>query len=307
MEFSGTSRLLPGEGRIRVVLDTDTYNEVDDQFAVVHALLSPQRISLEAIHAAPFQNSRSEGPGNGMEKSYEEIVRLLERLGVGKRDRVYRGSRKYLPSPNEPVESDAAKHLVELSKSGVGPLFVAAIGAITNVASAILMDPEIVKRVVIVWLGGQPLHWPTAREFNLGQDVPAAQVVFNSGVPPVQIPCAGVASHLLTTVAEMEEYVKPCGEIGQYLFDTYESYRKDKFARSKEIWDIAATGYLIDPDWVTSDLIPSPILTDQITWSVDTSRHSIRIARMVNRDSIFGDLFSKLERFAKGDLKPSWD
>ena len=313
MEFSSISdewrkaRLRPGDGPIRVVLDTDTYNEVDDQFAVVHALLSPQRILLEAIHAAPFQNNRSEGPGDGMEKSYEEIVRLLERLGVGERDRVYRGSAKYLPSRTEPVESDAAEHLIELSKSGVGPLFVAAIGAITNVASAILMDPEIIKRVVIVWLGGQPLHWPTAREFNQGQDVPAAQVVFDSGVPLVQIPCAGVASHLLTTIAEMAEYVKPCGDIGQYLFDTYESYRKNQFARSKEIWDISATGYLIDPDWVTSDVVPSPVLTDQMTWSVDPSRHSIRIANMVKRDSIFGDLFSKIQQFAKGDLKPSWD
>ena len=301
------SRLTPSDGRLRVVLDTDTYNEVDDQFAVVHALLSPDRISLEAMYAAPFHNNRSDGPGDGMEKSYEEIIRLLERLGVSERDRVYRGSSKYLPSRTEPVRSDAAEHLVEVSKSGEGPLYVAAIGAITNVASAILMDPEIVKRIVVVWLGGQPRHWPSAREFNLRQDVPAAQVVFDFGVPFVQIPCAGVASHLLTTISEMSEYVKPQGDVGQYLFETYAGYRKNSFARSKEIWDISATGYLIDPDWVPSDVVPSPILTDQVTWSVDPSRHSIRIANTVKRDSIFGDLFKKIERFAGGDLKPSWD
>jgi inosine-uridine nucleoside N-ribohydrolase len=300
------SRLQPAEGKLRVLLDTDTYNEVDDQFAVVHALLSPDRISLEAICAAPFHNNRSEGPADGMEKSYEEIIRLLDRLGIKDREQVFRGADRYLASNTEPVESDAAQRIVDLSKEGEGPLYVTPIGAITNVASAILMDPSIIERIVVVWLGGQPTHWPSARDFNLKQDVPAAQVVFDSGVPFVQIPCAGVASHLLTTIPEMEVYVKPHGEIGKFLFETYETYRKDQFARSKEIWDISATGWLIDAAWVPSQLVPSPILTDQVTWSADPGRHPIRIAHSVKRDAIFGDLFKKMELFASGDLKTSW-
>lgn len=299
-------RLGPAEGQIRVLLDTDTYNEVDDQFAVVHALLSPERISLEAICAAPFHNNRSEGPADGMEKSYDEIIRLLDRLGVKERDRVYKGSDRYLPDRETPVQSVAAETIIRLANAGDAPLYVTPIGAITNVASAILMDPSIIERIVVVWLGGQPLHAASAREFNLKQDVPAAQVVFDSGVPFVQIPCRGVSSHLLTTIAEMEQYVKPQGEIGQFLFETFETYRKNQFARSKEIWDISATGWLIDADWVPSLTVPSPILTDQVTWSSDPRRHQIRIADFVNRDAIFGDLFRKLERFAKGELKPSW-
>ena len=301
-----SSRLTPLAGKIRVLLDTDTYNEVDDQFAVVHALLSPDRISLEAICAAPFHNNRSEGPADGMEKSYDEIIRLLERLGIGERDRVYRGSDRYLPSRTEAVDSEAARKIVELSKTGDAPLYVTPIGAITFAASAILMDPSIIERIVVVWLGGQPTHSASAREFNLKPDVPAAQVIFDSGVPFVQIPCRGVSSHLLTTIAEMEQYVKPQGDIGQFLFETFETYRKNQFARSKEIWDISATGWLIDADWVPSTVVPSPILTDQVTWSVDARRHGIRIADMVNRDAVFGDLFRKLESFADGSLKASW-
>jgi purine nucleosidase len=300
-------RLSPAAGKLRVVLDTDTYNEVDDQFAVVHALLSPERIDLEAIYAAPFHNNRSAGPGDGMEKSYAEIVRLLDRLGVKDHSRVLKGSDRYLPATDEAVASDAAQHLIELSRTGEGPLYVAAIGAITNVASAILLDPGIVERIVVVWLGGQPTHWPSAREFNLQQDVPAAQVVFDSGVPFVQIPCATVASHLLTTVAELAQYVQPQGDIGQYLFDICQSYCKDQYAWSKEIWDISATGWLIDANWVPSNIVPSPILTDQVTWSVDASRHPIRIAHGVRRNQVFGDLFQKMAHFATGDLAPSWD
>ena len=70
----------PGR-KLRIVLDTDTYNEIDDQFALVYALLSPEQMTVEAVYAAPFHNTRSEGPGDGMEKSYAEILRLLEFLG----------------------------------------------------------------------------------------------------------------------------------------------------------------------------------------------------------------------------------
>ena len=300
-------RLSQPEGELRVVLDTDTYNEVDDQFAVVHALLSPERISLQALYAAPFHNGRSEGPADGMEKSYDEIIRLLERLGVKARDRVLKGSDRYLPSRSESVRSAAAEHLIELSKSGDGPLYVTAIGAITNVVSAILMDPGIIERIVVVWLGGHPPYWRTAREFNLQQDVAAAQVVFDSGVPFVQIPCACVASHLLTTIPELAQHVQPQGDIGQYLFDICETYRGSHPVWSKEIWDISATGWLIDADWVPSTVVPSPILTDQLTWSVDASRHNIRIAQSLRRDRIFGDLFGKMARFSTGELAPSWD
>ena len=103
------SRLQPPTGKVRMVLDTDTYNEVDDQFALVHALLSPDRLSVEAIYAAPYFNDRSTGPADGMEKSYEEIHRLLEKLNWPQRDFVYRGSPAYLDASLQPVESAAAR------------------------------------------------------------------------------------------------------------------------------------------------------------------------------------------------------
>ena len=70
-------KLEPPKGKIPMVLDTDTYNEVDDQFALVHAILSDE-LDVKAVHAAPFYNNRSTGPGDGMEKSYEEILRILD-------------------------------------------------------------------------------------------------------------------------------------------------------------------------------------------------------------------------------------
>lgn len=282
---------------LRMVLDTDTYNEIDDQFAVVHALLSPERLAVEALYAAPFHNDRSTGPADGMRKSYEEILRLLERLGVAPEGFVFKGSTAFLPDWGHACRSEAADDLVRRAmEPAEQPLYVVAIGAPTNVASALLLEPAIMRRIVVVWLGGQPFHWHTAREFNLAQDPWASRLLFDCGVPLVHIPCMGVASQLLTTVPEVERHLAGTGPIGAYLLDIFKAYHADHFAWSKPIWDLAPIGYLLWPDSVPTTLAPSPILTGEITYAEDPARHAVRVATFVHRDPIFRDLFTKLAR-----------
>ena len=57
----------------------------------------------------------------------------------------------------------------------------------------------------------------TSYDFNLKQDVGAAQILFDCGVAMVMVPCAGVTTHLTTTVPEVEKYIEPHGEIGKFL------------------------------------------------------------------------------------------
>ena len=232
-----------------------------------------------------------------MQKSYDEILRLLDFLGVPSDGFVYRGSRTFLSDTDSAVHSDAATDMVARAMANAGePLYVVAVGAITNVASAILIEPEIIKRIVVVWLGGNPLYWPHTREFNLAQDIRSAQVVLDCGVPFVHLPARGVVSHLHTTVAEMERYVQGKGRVGDYLIEIFKDYASDPFAWSKVIWDISATAYLVNSDWVPTEIVHSPILTDAVTWSFDNSRHLMRVAASVNRDAIFRDLFEKLQQ-----------
>lgn len=299
-EATRLARLEPPRQKVRMVLDTDTYNEIDDQFAVVYSLLSPDRLQVDAIYAAPFANDITSDPAEGMEMSYAEILRLLGRLGVSADGFVYRGSTGYLPDWEHPLQSEAALDLVQKAMTSQdGPLYVVAIGAITNVASAILIEPEIISRIVVVWLGGQPLYWPSAWHFNLGQDLHASRLVFECGVPIVHVPCDGVTSHLTTSVAEMAQHVLGQGAIGDYLFAIFRDYVERHGVLSKEIWDISTLAYLINPDWVPSEVVHSPILTEQMTWSFDHTRHFIRQATAVRRDSIFRDLFSKLRAAAQ--------
>ncbi|MDF2963072.1 MAG: nucleoside hydrolase [Paenibacillus sp.] len=290
-------RLEPPAGKIRVVMDTDTFNEIDDQFAVVYALLSPESIHLEAFYAAPFFNNLSTGPKDGMEKSYKELQKILSVMGVQNKIPVYRGSESYLPDARTLVESEAARNLVEraLASSEEDPLYVVAIGAVTNVASAILMQPDIINKIVVVWLGGHALNWSHTKEFNLAQDLHASRILFDSGVPLVLIPCNGVASHLQTSLSEIRDYVKDYGDIGAYLHGTYEKCRGDHFAYTRVIWDISAVAYLIESDWLPSSLVHSPVLSGDFRWSTDISRHFIRYVHETRRDPIFHDLFTKIQ------------
>jgi inosine-uridine nucleoside N-ribohydrolase len=235
-----------------------------------------------------------------MEKSYEEILRLLSLMGRSADGWVFKGSKRYLDEA-EPERSEAVQDLIEraMSSPDDDPLYVVAIGAISNVANAILLEPRIIERIVVVWLGGHALYWPHAREFNLRQDIAAARVIFDCGVPVVLIPCEGVTTHLHTTIAELEHYVSGKSRLGDYLVSIVRDYEGNPYAWSKVIWDVATTAYLIDESWVPTQVVHSPILTDQVTWSVDQSRHLIKCARFVRRDPIFRDLFSKLTAFSQ--------
>ncbi len=297
-------RLERPQGKIRMVLDTDAYNEIDDQFAIAYALKSPERISLEAIYAAPFLNDKSVGPEDGMEKSYDEILKLL-RL-AGREDMaglVYRGSRGYLEAEDRPLESPAADDLIARARQYApdDPLYVVAIGAITNVASALIKAPDIAEKIVVVWLGGHALHWPDTREFNMFQDVAAARVVFDSGAPLVQLPCAGVVDHCAVTKPELELWLVGKNPLATYLAENTiaeaESYAKGR-PWSRVIWDVTTIGWLLDQtgSMMQDRLERRPIPEYDDHYSFDPRRPFMKYVWSISRDALFEDMFTRLAK-----------
>lgn len=289
--------------KVDIILDTDAYNEIDDQFAIAYAFLSPERINVKAICAAPFKNKKSSGPDDGMEKSYNEIIKLLELMD--RRDfipEVYEGSRQFLTDEKTPASSEAAIKIVEVAKkySPEAPLYIVALGAITNVASAILLDRDtMVNNTVVVWLGGHAHHMPDNKEFNLYQDIAGARVLFGCGVPIVQLPCRGVVSSLTTTESELKYWLDGTNPLAEYLMNNTireaESYAKGT-AWSRCIWDISAVAWLMnDGDrFMRSYITSSPIPQYDHHYSFDPTRHPIQYVYRVDRDPIFTDLFKKL-------------
>lgn len=286
------------EGMVDVVLDTDTYNEIDDQFALAYMLSYDEKLNVKAIYAAPFYNHHSDGPADGMEKSYQEIHHLLKLLKrTDMEPLVFRGSTQYLENETTPVHSLAAEHLCKLAMgySCENPLYVVAIGAITNIASAILMKPEIIDKIVVVWLGGHALHWPDTMEFNMMQDVAAARVIFGSGVPLVQLPCFGVVSAFTVSEAELNFWLKGKNELCDYLVQ--HTVDEVDYAAGKPwtrvIWDVTAVAWLTG-NFTKSILVPSPIPEYDHHYGSNPTRHLIRYVYHIERDALVQDLFARL-------------
>ncbi len=283
------------------VLDTDTYNEIDDQYALSLMVKSP-KLHVKGLFAAPFYNGHSTSPEDGMEKSYDEILHLLGLLGrEDLKDLVYKGSRTYLPDEKTPVESPAARRLVELARgySPEKPLYVVAIGAITNVASALLMAPEIAERIVLVWLGGHALEWPNTKEFNLWQDVAGARIVFGCGCPLVQLPCMGVVSAFYVSKPELEFWLAGknplCDYLARHTIEEAESYAKGR-VWSRVIWDVTAVAWLLNDNnrFLDSRIIPAPVPEYDGYYARNVSGHPMRYIWHVRRDALMGELFRVL-------------
>lgn len=282
-----------------LVIDSDTYNEIDDQFAISYALLSPERCRVKALYAAPFFNHRSEGPKDGMEKSYQEILRLLQ---LTKKDvPAFPGSPCYLKSEEEPVVSPAAEDLCRraMEYSPERPLYIAALGAITNVASALIMNPDIADRIVIAFLGGHALDWPQNREFNMSQDVAAARIVFASGAPLIMLPCLGVVSSFTTTGPELDFWLRGKNPLCDYLVkstvDEVNTYAKGK-VWSRVLWDVTAVAAFFNKDscFMHTRLIPTPIPEYDHHYATAPLNPLCRYVYHINRDALFSDLFQTL-------------
>ncbi len=291
------------EGKIDVILDTDTYNEIDDQYAIAYMLGYPEKFNVKGICAAPFFNDKSTSPEDGMKKSYNEILKVLDLMDRHDLDEVvFRGSSTYLLDEMTPVDSPAADFMASLANeySPEKPLYILGIGAITNVVSAILKNPNMIENCVIVWLGGSSFDMPRfANEFNMVQDIAAARVLCNCRVPLVLIPAWGVTDHLTTTKYELEYWLKGKNKICDYLLENTvneaESYALGK-PWSRVIWDIAGVAWFVNEGnaMMQDRLVHSPVPQYDMYASKDERRHLIKYVWYINRDKIFEDLFNTL-------------
>ena len=249
-------------GRRRVIINTDAKNEADDQFAIVHALLSPS-LDVRGLIAAHFGNSRSE---RSMEESREEIDLLLELTGLGQQVTVANGGPTGIPDEQTPRDSEGAQLIIAESKlaSAKEPLFVAFLGPLTDMASAILLDPAILDReVVVIWIGGVGYggveSYPGV-EFNLRNDIAAANVVFDSGITVWQVP-SNVYSQVSVGYTELEEKIGGTSKLADYLINQMIEWNRTYWPEpieSRSLGDSPAVSLMLYPRGGSFRIVPAP-------------------------------------------------
>jgi inosine-uridine nucleoside N-ribohydrolase len=288
---------------LRVIVNTDAKNEADDQFAIVHALLSP---SLDVRGLVPAHFGARRGP-KSMEESREEIDLLLKLLDLDGKVRVENGAANAMPDIRTPVDSPGARLIIEEAmKETEGPLFVAFLGPLTDMASALLLEPSIAERdITVVWIGGAPYDGVGEAykpEFNLSNDIIAANVVFASSLKVWQVPMT-VYVMMAVSYAELYEQVRPCGEIGSYLVQQLVEFNEKHphYGRAIEfrsLGDSPAIGVMLNPSAGLWTERAAPGFNYDCTYDYSRAYRPIRVYSTIDSRFVLSDMFAKLRAFS---------
>lgn len=278
--------------KINIILDTDTYNECDDQFALAYLLKSQDRFNIEAITIAPYQHDNDLSIVEGQEKSYNEVLKICNWISYDTENKVFKGSTDYTTDGYNET-NPAVEKIIEIALRNE-KTYIMAIGAITNVAMAIIKEPKIIDRIEVIWLGGHSLLNKDNQEFNFKQDVQAVKTVFDSKVKVTIIPCKNVASNLKTSIYEIEHNLKGKNELCNYLCSRFYNDGKHGIQTRRVIWDISVIAYLINKNWFETIEINCPNLNEDTAYELNTNNHKITMVNYLDTDKIFEDLFKKI-------------
>ncbi len=281
--------------KYNVILDTDTYNECDDQFALAYLLKSPDVFNIEAITIAPFKNKRVVAKNGGIEESYLEAKKIFDLCGEDSNSKIYKGSSDYI-SNGYIYRNDAVSKIIEVALKNK-KTYILGIAALTNIALAIKNEPRIIDKIEIIWLGGNTLLDFDNKNTNF-KDLEAVRIVFNSQCKITIIPCLGVASNLKTSLYELDEHIKNKNKLCDFLYNRFsevsEYYYNENYNR-KTLWDISVVAYLINKNWFKVFSISCPYVDENNKYILSENRHMISFISSLDDNKIFNDLFNKLK------------
>jgi len=294
---------VPEKRKVRYIIHADSKNEADDQFTIAHALMT-DKLDVRGIIAGHFDvgNYDRFPEHTTADASREEIDKVLDYMGLAGQYPVFTGSNLPMADEKTPIVTEAAKFIVEEAmRDDPRPLYIGMQGAITDLACAILMEPEICHRMTCIWMGGG--DYPDGgQEFNLSNDVIAARVVFNSDMPLWQIPHFAY-KQFGVSLAELQLKVAPCGKIGRYLFEQLVEFNSwnlmfDGWPHG-EAWSLGDEGAICalmqeEGRKDLYDMVPAPYINDDMTYTHTGKNRLIRVYRTMDSRLDLEDLFAKL-------------
>ncbi len=247
----------------RVIIDTDP--GTDDAFALLLAMRSPE-LRIEAITAVA---------GNvPLELTLPNALRMVEIAGrtdipvaAGAKTPLVRRlvTAEYahgenglcgavFPEPKtKPVPEPADEVIRKMVRSHPGEVTLITLGPLTNVARALLADPELARMIKgIVMMGGSLSggNITPAAEFNFYVDPEAAKLVFQSGIPlrmvglDVTRKTELTWDHVRALEANPDAVSQAAGQIAR---KTMELDEREGFAAGQKMHDSLALASVIDP------------------------------------------------------------
>lgn len=301
--------------RMKVLIDSDANNELDDQHAIAYALFNGDVFNVVGITVNNTYN------GDGIEGQYAEALRVAKLCDAYPEVPVIKGAEgNYneiignIGQENydgaEAVDfiiSEANKHSAE------NPLILLPVGKLTNIALALAKAPEIIEKVKVIWLGG---HYPKAGEYNLDNDTTSVNPVIESGVHfemvTVRYGDPSGTWGVIVTPEEIFEKMPGAGptvepvtgrhggeftNFGDYSVNLFEEAEMHGDPPGRSLFDMAAIAVVKNPAWGERKEIPAPTLVGNGWQDNPENENTIYIWENFDRDAIMQDFFETMKNY----------
>lgn len=267
---------------------------MDDQWAIAHLVLNPRTNLLGIVTThTPYQTAQ---------RSAEVAQDVLRHLPVAEKPPVIPGSSTPLESVDKPQRNEGIDFIIETARqySSHQPLTLLTIGAATDAASALLLEPSIAERIRMVSMAFHSVEGG-GREFNVQNDPKAWQVILDAPVPLTVGPAATCLRDLLMTLDRARSLFEGCGGAGEYLVGLLQWWleaqpkvvegvtgRDDAWP----IWDEIVTAHLLS--WTEAEVLPRPYLLDNLDFEFARREGhpypTIQWIRAVDSERLWSDL-----------------
>ena len=308
-QHSETSR----SSKIRVLLDTDANNELDDQHAIAYMLFNSQVFDVEGITVNRTYN------GGNIDKHFEEAHRVVKLCGLHSQINIYKGaSGNYDEIVNHINDlnfdgSDAVNFIIERAKAeDKRKLVLLPIGKLTNIALALKKDPSIASNVRIVWLG---TNYPEPGEYNFDNDTTAVKPLLESNV---EFEMVMVRYDKPTGTDAVKAYLKDIRQkmpgkgptisnpvigrhggsftnFGDYSLSLFKNFREEN--SSRPLFDMAAVAIVKNPKWADRAKINAPEFTNGKWIDQPDNPRKIVIWENFDKETIMKDFYKSMDNY----------
>jgi inosine-uridine nucleoside N-ribohydrolase len=287
--FSALLFCLLATAQTRVWIDADTANEIDDLYAITRMLAAPE-LEIVALSSAQWSKSPA-AEGNTLEASQrlnEALLGLTGRMSIPHP----RGSAVgvYWWGSERAAHSAASYHLIRAAHATPAgqKLTVITLGALTNVASALMIDPSIAPKMRLYWLGAfidtEKGVWDKS-EFNCLNDIPALNEVLNRTDLELFVMPASVARALTFDYASTAERLAKHGRLGAFLLDRWKQHAPG--SSTWIMWDLAAAEWLLKPGLVKWKRLRTP---------PENTQRDVDVAVSIDAEAMRADFWQSIGR-----------
>jgi hypothetical protein len=299
--------------KMRVILDSDANNELDDQHAIAYLLFNGQVFDVEGITVNRTYN------GGDINEQYAEADRIVRLCDLNNKIKIYKGASGTYDEIKDRVDqpefdgSEAVNFIVEKAKIQDGEkLILLPVGKLTNIALALKKDPSIAKNVRIVWLG---TNYPDPGEYNFDNDTSAVKPILESDVEFEMVMVRyGKPSGTDAVAAKLSDFQQKMPGKGPHIsdpvigrhggeFTCFGDYSLDLFVKfegnpsSRPLFDMAAVAIVKNPAWADRVVLAAPKYVEEKWIDQPDNLRKIVIWENFDKDKIMQDFYNTVDNY----------